>query len=215
MNGWSYVGSSRTGWDQRIRNHFWKLRSGKHHSISLQQDWDKYGSTVFGYEFLEECEPEKCEVRESEIMEKFNSLDPLGGYNTMAVAKKGISGKKRGPKPAAVKSVVYYRRVLPCVVNGLDEYLKGKLGVARIVELPVVTARDDELGKQLADMTASYLGECEKVAAMGLRLDAMNKDMDDCLAMTDDDKVRYWRGRALVAESAIKARGGEFDQTQG
>jgi len=139
--------------------------------------------------------------------------------------------KKRGPKPAAVKSVVYYRRVLPCVVSELDEYLKGKLGAARtvvplghkvpavvetVVDGPsVVLVEDVEIRKQLADMTASYLGECEKVAAMGLRLDAMNKDMDDCLAMTDDDKVRYWRGRALVAESAIKARGGEFDQTQG
>ena len=128
--------------------------------------------------------------------------------------------KKRGPKPAAVKSVVYYRRVLTCVVNGLDEYLKGKLGVPRIVELPVVELKADmvladAIGKQLDGMTASYLGECEKVAAMGLRLDAMNKDMDDCLAMTDDDKVRYWRGRALAAESANKARGGEFDQTQG
>lgn len=112
-NGRNYVGSARVDWRVRIRNHFWKLRRGSHHSLLMQQDWSSMGSVAFDYELLEECDPLKCEVRESELVEKFNALDPINGYNGIEVCKKGYSGKKRGPKPSGVVVVPLFKRVPP------------------------------------------------------------------------------------------------------
>jgi hypothetical protein len=75
-----------------------------------------------------------------------------------------------------------------------------------------VAAHAPDQSNQLKAMTDCYVDECEKVAALSLRLDHLNREMDDCLEMTEEDKTRYWRDRAFRAEAAIKAKGGEYDQ---
>lgn len=37
-----------------------------------------------------------------------------------------VTAKKRGPKPKGILKVVYYRRVLPEMVERLDDLLDGK-----------------------------------------------------------------------------------------
>lgn len=145
--------------------------------------------------------------------------------------------RKRGPKPSAVKKVVYYRRVTPEWIERLDEYLASlggprtqpgvivevckaaetgmREGVKEVMKADLGMAMElAAIKKQLEAMTTSYVDECEKVAALSLRLDHLNREMDDCLGMTEEDKTRYWRDRAFRAESTIKAKSGEYDQTQ-
>lgn len=132
--------------------------------------------------------------------------------------------KKRGPKPSGVKKVVYYRRVTPELVERLDAVLlppdDGSMMVKDRIEVSAAVIRsivEDQselaaIKKQLEAMTASYVDECDQVAALKLKLDLLNSEFDDCLAMTEDDKAKYWRDRAMRTEAMLKAKGGEFNQ---
>lgn len=110
-----------------------------------------------------------------------------------------------GPRPANItfSGGLIVEAGEPSLREAVKEVMTNDLKMA--MELAAIK-------KQLEAMTTSYVDECEKVAALSLRLDHLNREMDDCLGMTEEDKTRYWRDRAFRAEAAIKARGGEYDQ---
>ena len=59
------------------------LNRGKHHNFHLQRAWDKYGSSAFKFEVLEELpeDPELLYQRELYWMNKYRSLDRKHGFN--------------------------------------------------------------------------------------------------------------------------------------
>lgn len=132
--------------------------------------------------------------------------------------------KKRGPKPSGIEKVVYYRRVVPAMVDRLDAVLMppddGSMLVKDRVEAVSYAGKaikeDDkefnEIKKQLEAMTASYLGEVEKVAAIQGRLDLAGQEMDQIVNWTEDEKTKYWRNKCFMLEAAIKAKSNEFNQ---
>ena len=73
-----YVGSSKNI-EMRIKSHFSNLKNKKHHSVKLQNSYNKHGLSCFTYEVLEECEIEDLFVREQhwiDILDSYHS-----GYN--------------------------------------------------------------------------------------------------------------------------------------
>ncbi len=66
-NGKFYIGSCasvRDGIRGRWTRHKRELNQYKHHSLILQNAWDKYGRDSFIFEIIEECKPEQCLERE-------------------------------------------------------------------------------------------------------------------------------------------------------
>jgi len=181
--------------------------------MALQQDWDKNGPNGFSYELLEECQPGKCEVLEAEYMDKFDSLNPLTGYNVKTVASKGYSGKKRG-RPA-LGNVLFAKRVSPAMAEVLRSIAEGGPRTLEVPSGPVekkVLIEDDKLRKDLENMTKAYTDAYNKCEELSLQLVAANRDMEDCLAMAEEEKTKYWRNRCLTVEAAIKAKSNEFNQ---
>jgi hypothetical protein len=216
----------------------------------MQKDWNDMGSSAFSYEFLEECEPLKCEIREGELIKEFGALDPIEGYNSIEVASKGHSGAKRGPKPSGIAKVVYYRRVPAEWVDRLDAFIstngavrdvgytktptispnglesKGMGGYgpavdsyysklsddlkAKCVEVVKPDVEFELIKKQLDQMTKSYEEEFSRAENLLIDLGNLRDELDKVAGWSDDEKVRYWRNRAFVAEGAKKTN--EFDQ---
>lgn len=139
--------------------------------------------------------------------------------------------KKRGPKPSGVEKVVYYRRVVPALVEKLDAVLlppdDGSMLVKDRLEareyIGAALKEDDEeamgiaielagVNKKLIAMTKDYEFYYARCEELELKLVAANRDMEDCLAMAEEEKTKYWRNRCLMVEAAIKAKSNEFNQ---
>lgn len=76
-----YIGSTNN-FKKRINQHLHCLRNKKHHSIKLQNAWNKYGEENFKFEILEECNVEKIKDQydlEQNYIDKLNCFDK--GYN--------------------------------------------------------------------------------------------------------------------------------------
>lgn len=138
--------------------HFHRLRRGKHHSSHMQEDWSKLGSGAFGVEYLEECDPSICEIREMDLIDKFKALDPIYGYNSNRVSKSAIGGKKRGPKPGIIKDAVIYLRLPKSDKQRVKEFIDGFLSgvdcknpaiVNLEMELEKVKSDRDNLSKEV------------------------------------------------------------------
>jgi group I intron endonuclease len=68
-----YIGSSKA-----IRNRWYVhrrlLRRGEHHSVFLQNAWNKHGEDSFSFRILEECKPEELESREQQYIDSFSPV---------------------------------------------------------------------------------------------------------------------------------------------
>jgi group I intron endonuclease len=107
-----YVGSS-IRLNLRKRQHWCRLRKGKHYNKHLQFAWNKYGEEVFEFRIQEICEESKLLEREDYWIEHYGSLNKTLGYNidkanrhefskehchNISIAKKGVASKLKGKK---------------------------------------------------------------------------------------------------------------------
>lgn len=89
ISGKSYVGLTHNP-RRRRKDHFRRLRVGIHHSLKLQNSFNKHGKAAFQWEILEEGVPvELCVDREKHWIVVFNSYRE--GYN-MADGGQGVRG---------------------------------------------------------------------------------------------------------------------------
>lgn len=73
-----YIGSSKNI-QRRITDHKNMLCNGKHHSIKLQNDYDKYGEKSFEYSVLVSCNYPEALKKEREFISIFHAEE--NGYN--------------------------------------------------------------------------------------------------------------------------------------
>ena len=98
-NGKLYIGRTYR-LNERIQVHFQTLKSKKHSSKLMIEDYEKYGRENFEIYILEENIPYKDRYKEYEYMKKYNSFDEKYGYN-------------RGDKNKQNKNKIDYIRALP------------------------------------------------------------------------------------------------------
>lgn len=99
VNGKFYIGSS-VRIKQRWRNHRSDLRGNRHHSVHLQNAWNKYGEAAFVHSIIEECSKETLLEREQYYMDLWNPLDINVGYNVAKEAAKPPVDPERSRKNA-------------------------------------------------------------------------------------------------------------------
>jgi group I intron endonuclease len=85
-NNFYYIGSSISQIRRRVMQHRADLLKNKHHSWSLQRDWNKFGESSFYVEVLLECSSEEALVKEQEFL---NSRDKNKSYNILDCVGKG------------------------------------------------------------------------------------------------------------------------------
>lgn len=87
QNGKLYIGRT-TRLDKRLEIHFTELRTGKHKTKALLEDFNKYGRENFEVYVLEENIPYKERAKEYEYMRQYNTFDENYGYNKGDLKKK-------------------------------------------------------------------------------------------------------------------------------
>lgn len=109
VNGRFYIGSA-VNFRYRWACHTSQAKKGKHHSRYLQNAWNKYGESAFGFEVLLLCAKEDLIMYEQRTIDalkpRFN-MSPtagssLGSKQTM-ITRKRISDRKKG-KPVGLST---------------------------------------------------------------------------------------------------------------
>ncbi len=122
VNHKKYLGSSKNI-KNRIKKHFELLKRNKHHSIYLQNSYNKYGKKFFKYYLLEKCTINKLLIIEQKHLDKiknwknsFNMSKIARGCsyninnhpNGIKIRKKiGEANKGRGSKPFFIDNIKY------------------------------------------------------------------------------------------------------------
>lgn len=79
-----YIGSSISGLIKRKRCHLTNLKNNNHHSLKLQNSWNKYGRYNFKFEIIEYCSKLDILKREQYWIDYYNSYEK--GYNASPIA---------------------------------------------------------------------------------------------------------------------------------
>lgn len=70
INGSLYIGSS-VNLKKRFKDHLRLLKQNKHHSIKMQNSWNKYGEDNFVFEILEYCKKDELLVKEQFFLDTY------------------------------------------------------------------------------------------------------------------------------------------------
>lgn len=84
-NGKIYIGSSKNI-TLRKKEHLYKLNKNKHHSITLQRAFNKYGRESFKFKILKICSEKQLLKQEQMLIDKHKSYLPDKGYNICKIA---------------------------------------------------------------------------------------------------------------------------------
>lgn len=84
VNNKIYIGQSMKI-ENRIKNHFDSLKTGKHKNERLQADFNEYGATTFKTEIIKECDSLELDREESILIYTLDALNEEKGYNIMKV----------------------------------------------------------------------------------------------------------------------------------
>ena len=80
LNNKMYIGQS-SNIKKRIAKHFYNLKNNKHFNVHLQDAYNKYGSTVFIHQILEECKKDNLNDREIYWITEKQTNNEKFGYN--------------------------------------------------------------------------------------------------------------------------------------
>lgn len=97
LNGKSYVGST-INYNRRIKRHFFLLKENRHHSIKLQNSYNKYGKDNFKHEIIEFSSVDDLIINEQKWINILNpelNMTLVAGLNSHLGLKRSEETKKK------------------------------------------------------------------------------------------------------------------------
>lgn len=76
-----YIGRTKQMTEERVKAHLTLLRSNKHTSKLMQEDYNQYGEDTFEYYELEKGVTFQDRNKECFYMDRYKTCDPKYGYN--------------------------------------------------------------------------------------------------------------------------------------
>jgi len=135
-----YLGST-TNIETRFKMHLWKLKKGVHHSLHLQNAWNKYGESSFVFKVLYES----MDVRLDEQNE-LNQLDYSKSYNISRSATGGNDAVKFHPNYEEIKQKISISKKGKIPTNRVEISVDGIIypsyaHAKNSLNIPIVTIR--------------------------------------------------------------------------
>jgi group I intron endonuclease len=202
-NGKVYVGSA-VKFVNRFSKHKTGLAKENHHSIKLQNAWNKYGESAFSFDILEiVCDIKILIAREQYWIDKYQSYGG-GGYNMLPTAgsrygsknsdghKKKISESMKGRERSE-----YHKAAL----RGLkrSEETRAKIVLSKI-------GNKSRLGIKLSDDTKTRMSIAQKAIVTPEKRAAISERLKGKV-LSEDHKLKIsesLKGRKLSAETREK-----------
>ena len=111
-NGKIYIGQT-IDLDRRRYDHLRNLRRGTHHNHYLQRAFNKYGENSFEFSVLQECSMEELDKAEKDWITKFDSTNPLIGYNLESGGNPGKEVREERKEKKRGKNNKMFGKKLP------------------------------------------------------------------------------------------------------
>lgn len=146
-----YIGSTTTSFIYRWRQHYSKLKMGKHENAHLQSSYIKYGDSNFEYTVLYVgTSLEDIRTKEQEFINILDSCNPDKGYNMDSVVD-------RSTRSEETKKKISLSRKGKC--SGSSNGFYGKTHTEEVRE----KIRQAHIGKKLSDNTKAKMSEKRKI----------------------------------------------------
>lgn len=146
-----YIGSTTTSFIYRWRQHYSKLKMGKHENTHLQSSYIKYGDSNFEYTVLYVgTSLEDIRTKEQEFINILDSCNPDKGYNMDSVVD-------RSTRSEETKKKISLSRKGKC--SGSSNGFYGKTHTEEVRE----KIRQAHIGKKLSDNTKAKMSEKRKI----------------------------------------------------
>ncbi len=213
-NGRSYIGSSLTSCEGRIKSHFASLRSMSHASAQMNKDFKDFGRDNFAYEILMEFKPsDKMQDvlnAEAEFCEKFESFFADSGYNKSKVAIPA-EGARRTGRPKGPDKVVFKRNVEPQLVAQLDALIKGDSKPKEAYEIRDEVKVSSTEVEGFKSQIKALLEDNDRLAK---ELATVEHRLQRVARLTDNEKLILWIRKYDELKKAYDLRvgGSEFSQ---
>lgn len=124
VNNKVYIGSSINVY-KRWHNHRYELINNKHHSIYLQNAWNKYGAKNFKFEILEKFSSNEFIIeREQFWMDYYVSYNTKYGFNTNSKAEGNHARKWSDKQRIKYSNSRKGKKATPAQLNALNENRK-------------------------------------------------------------------------------------------
>jgi hypothetical protein len=154
QNGRIYIGSTECSYQQRFSAHVTLLKSGKHHSLSLQKDWNKFGASSFIFcpacisggdrwfncKYIDYIPPTLYECMMSYLFVEYFDIEPL--YNRHPAGRRREYSYKTG-EIALFKSAEW--------LTGTTPHTWGGNGIHSSLPLlgPLIPSNRDEIASKI------------------------------------------------------------------
>ena len=146
-----YIGSTITSFIYRWRQHYSKLKMGKHEYTHLQRSYIKYGDSNLEYTVLYVgTSLEDIRTKEQEFINILDSCNPDKGYNMDSVVD-------RSTRSEETKKKISLGRKGKC--SGSSNGFYGKTHTEEVRE----KIRQAHIGKKLSDNTKAKISEKRKI----------------------------------------------------
>ena len=169
VTGKRYIGST-TKFSKRWREHKRNLTLKIHHSVKLQNSWNKHGEAVFKFEVLIECTPDDMLKYEQEYINQFDAVN--NGYNVCPVAgnclgrvtstetrqKLGEASKRRGQTPETRAKLSALKIAQP-LTEAHKAALRGGRGPQEKVRQSKLGNKNPNFGKPRSEETKRKIRE--------------------------------------------------------
>lgn len=149
----SYIGSTSRTFYHRWRDHKKLLNQGKHHSMHLQNAWNKYGEENFSFEILETIDIKDKQLildTEQDYIDFFYTSNSNFGYNLCPKAGSRLGSKQ----PEHAK---FPKGHIPWNKNKKNEYSLGPH-----TEESKELMRQKAIGKKHSEETKKRISEIQK-----------------------------------------------------
>lgn len=119
----------------------------------------------------------------------------------------------RKPGRPKLGNVLFARRVKPSLIPSLERLLYGNpyQDLEGKIDVPAIPIADEAMKQQNEKMGGDIIKLLDNVESLTKQVEDYKAGREAYLRATDNDKIAYWRDRALRCEgSGIKK---EYDQT--
>lgn len=134
-SGKMYVGSA-SNIRHRVSQHFWQLKTGRHHNAKLQNAFNKYGRAAFGWGVLEEvADASRLVAREQHYFDALKphfNICPVAG-RTVGVTRTAAARRRIGAANAGERNGMYGRKHSPEAMAAIAAASRQRAGSSATV----------------------------------------------------------------------------------
>ncbi len=191
LNNKIYIGSAINFYNRK-KQHISALKNNKHHSIALQNAWNKYGEDNFDFEIIEVItESSSLIVREQYYLDKYKSFNSKNGYNICKIAGSTLGFKHTDETKELMRTKRTGVKTRPCSDETKRRISETKLSLDLTDSMKkraeTLLKQDKNIFKKIGNKSSIT----QKINGLNKGINNPNSNIDDLLIFNELNEIVF------------------------